>query len=175
LLFSFHCFLVTSNSEGEQYTLSKKGDHLTDMAFYLLRQMSFYAPVSIVTDLQSIQNFWISRTCRAVAFAAFPFRSAQSEKKEERIHFIANARYNKSFSFYGLPSRSFGDAVSEPDFAQRASSRQPSLFAPLKAKAGGGGGSRTRVRRHSTQASTCVSRIIDFRLESPIRAGSFRG
>ncbi len=46
------------------------------------------------------------------------------------------------------------------------------FIAPLKAKAGGGGGNRTRVRKHSTQASTCVVWFLLFRLVSPNQTGS---
>ena len=39
-------------------------------------------------------------------------------------------------------------------------------------KNGGGGGNRTRVRKHSTQASTCVAWVFNFRLIFLTQAGS---
>ena len=43
----------------------------------------------------------------------------------------------------------------------------------LKAKDGGGGGSRTRVRKHSTWASTCLSRTLIVSPRGPFGRGPF--
>ena len=41
-------------------------------------------------------------------------------------------------------------------------------------KNGGGGGSRTRVRKHSTRASTCLSRILSVSLQGPSGPGPLK-
>ncbi len=42
----------------------------------------------------------------------------------------------------------------------RTTPRQSSFFTSFRTKTGGGGGSRTRVRKYSTKASTYISRIL---------------
>jgi len=139
---------------------------------------------SLYTTFQAV--VWLA--CRAVAWNIFQFWNKWPAFALRASDFVSLRRdkssrqpslYTTFQAVVWLACRAVAWNIFQfwnkwPAFALRATSRQPSLYTTFQAKAGGGGGSRTRVRKHSTRASTYLSWTLNFAPQDSFRQDSWR-